>query len=74
MDSLGGVRIGIMGAGAIGGAVIDRLLTVGVAKSNLIACEPKDARRDEIQQRFGVAVTQDATQAASLVRSDPARG
>jgi pyrroline-5-carboxylate reductase len=65
MDSLGGVRIGIMGAGAIGGAVIDRLLTVGVAKSNLIACEPKDARRDEIQQRFGVAVTQDATQAAA---------
>jgi len=51
MDSLGGVRIGIIGAGAIGGAVIDRLLSVGVCQNNLIACEPKDARRDEIQQR-----------------------
>jgi len=57
--------IGIIGAGAIGGAVIESLAERCFAKNNLIACEPKDARRDEIQQRFGVAVTQDATQAAA---------
>lgn len=66
MADLSGVRIGVIGAGAIGGALIDRVLQGGGAKPDqVVACEPKDARREEIGARFGVRVTTDATQAAA---------
>jgi pyrroline-5-carboxylate reductase len=60
-----GVRIGIIGAGALGGALIDRLITSGsVRPTNIVACEPKEARRREIGSRFGVAVSADPGDAA----------
>jgi pyrroline-5-carboxylate reductase len=61
-----GVRVGIVGAGALGGALIDRLLASGsVPPSGIVACEPKDARREEIGKRFAVTVTADPGEAAA---------
>ncbi len=65
MASVSGVRIWIIGAGAICGAVIDRILNSGVGADHIVACEPKDARREEIGKRFGVHVTADPVEAAS---------
>ena len=66
MASLSGVRIGIIGAGAIGGALIDRLVNSGsVGADHIVACEPKDVRREEVGKRFGVHVTADPVEAAS---------
>jgi pyrroline-5-carboxylate reductase len=65
MADLGGIRIGIIGAGALGGALIDRLLAAGgVRPADIVACEARDARRDEIAGRFGVKVTADPAEAA----------
>lgn len=66
MADLSGVRIGVIGAGAIGGALIDRLVQgSGVSAEHIVACEPKDARREEIGKRFGVRVTTDPGEAAA---------
>jgi pyrroline-5-carboxylate reductase len=66
MDDLAGLRIGIIGAGAIGGALIDRLLAgAGVRPDDVIACEPKESRRDEIAQRYRVRTTADPGLAAA---------
>jgi pyrroline-5-carboxylate reductase len=60
-----GVRVGIIGAGALGGALIDRLLASGsVRPADIVACEPKPARREEIGGRFAVRVTDDPADAA----------
>jgi pyrroline-5-carboxylate reductase len=60
-----GARVGIIGAGALGGALIDRLLASGsVWPTDVVACEPKEARREEIGRRFGVKVTADPADAA----------
>jgi pyrroline-5-carboxylate reductase len=65
MDDLAGLRIGIIGAGAIGGALIDRLLAgAGVRADDLVACEPKEPRREEIARRYGVRTTADPVVAA----------
>jgi pyrroline-5-carboxylate reductase len=65
MDDLADLRIAIIGAGAIGGAVIDRLLAgAGVRSDDLVACEPKQERRDEIARRYGVRTTADPAGAA----------
>jgi pyrroline-5-carboxylate reductase len=65
MNDLAGVRIGIIGAGAIGGALIDRLLAGGGARpGDIVACEPKEPRRDEIARRYGVHTTADGVLAA----------
>ena len=64
MADLQGVTVGVIGAGAIGGVVIDRLLAAGSRAEQIVACEPKDARREEIGKRFGVRVTADAAEAA----------
>jgi pyrroline-5-carboxylate reductase len=63
MSALEGKRIGIIGAGAIGGAVIDRLLS-GRFTKQVIACDVKDERRREIAARHGVAVTAEPADAA----------
>lgn len=64
MDSMRGVRIGLVGAGAIGGVVIERLVSAAGARAqDIVACEAKEARRAEIGQRFGVRTTADPTEA-----------
>jgi pyrroline-5-carboxylate reductase len=66
MVNLAGLRIGIIGAGAIGGALIDRLLAgAGVRPEDIVACEPKESRRDEIAQRYRVHTTADSGLAAA---------
>ena len=66
MASMRGVRVGVIGAGAIGGVVIDRLVNGAEAQpEDLIACEPKDTRREDVAQRFGVRTTTDPGEAAA---------
>ena len=66
MQSMHGTTIGIIGAGAIGGALIDRLLSgAGAGAQDIIACETKDPRREEIARRFGVRTTGEAADVAA---------
>jgi len=66
MHNMRGTRIGVIGAGAIGGAVIDRLVSgADVLAQDIVVCETKDARREEIALRFGVRTTADPADAAA---------
>jgi pyrroline-5-carboxylate reductase len=66
MDGMRGVRTGVIGAGAIGGVVIERLLSGGGARSeDIVACEVRDARREEVAQRYRVRTTVDPADAAA---------
>lgn len=57
MSILHGKRIAVIGAGAIGGVVIDRLLTSGASRADaIVACDTRAERRREITDRYGVAV------------------
>jgi pyrroline-5-carboxylate reductase len=56
MSILHGKRIGVIGAGAIGGVVIDRLLAAGIRAADIAVCETKPERRQEIAARYGVKV------------------
>ncbi len=64
MAELAGVNVGIIGVGAIGGALIERLLDGSVRPSDIVACEQKETRRDEVGTRFGVRITTDPREAA----------
>lgn len=65
MASLRGTRIGIIGAGAIGGVVIDRLLAGAACRAeDIVACETQEPRRQHIASRFGVRVGADPADAA----------
>ena len=65
MQSMQGTTIAIIGAGAIGGAVIDRLLNgAGARAQDLVACETNEPRREEIGRRFAVRTTAEAVDAA----------
>jgi pyrroline-5-carboxylate reductase len=66
MDDLDGLRITVIGAGAIGGALIDRLLAgAGMRADDVVACEPNQERRDEIARRYGIRTTADPAVAAA---------
>jgi pyrroline-5-carboxylate reductase len=61
-----GVKVAVIGAGAIGGVVIDRLLNgAGVEAQDIVACEMQNVRRDEIAKRFGVRISGDPAEAAA---------
>jgi pyrroline-5-carboxylate reductase len=70
-----GVRVGIIGAGAIGAALIDRLLASGSSRpAEIVACEPKEARRAEIGRTFAVVTTarpEDAAACGIVVLAAP---
>jgi pyrroline-5-carboxylate reductase len=66
MADLSGIRIGVIGAGALGGALIDRLLAAGgVRPDDIVACESREARRQEIAARFRVRVSANPEDAAA---------
>ncbi|MGH7264118.1 MAG: pyrroline-5-carboxylate reductase family protein [Candidatus Rokuibacteriota bacterium] len=70
MASLHGKRIGVIGAGAIGGVVIDRLLAAAASRpADIIACEIRPERRQDIAARYGVTVHErpEAAGAADVV-------
>lgn len=57
MPTVQGTRIGVIGAGAIGGVVIDRLLASGASRAESItACDTNPERRQAIAARYGVTV------------------
>ena len=66
MNNMRGVKVGLIGAGAIGGVIIDRLVNGAEAQAqDIVACETKDVRREEIARRFGVRITMDPADAAA---------
>jgi len=54
------VKIAIIGAGRMGGAILERLLEIGfTSKDNIIACDVNENRLIELKQRFGINVSKD---------------
>lgn len=54
MTELRDKRIAIVGVGLMGGLLLDRLLAAGsCSKEQLIACEPRPERREEIAEWQG---------------------
>jgi len=65
MDNMRGIKVAVIGAGAIGGVVIDRLVIgAGAEPHDVVACETRDARRDELAKHYGVRTSRDPTAAS----------
>ena len=63
------LRIALIGAGVMGEAMIGGLLKQElVPPEQIIATEPREGRRAEIAQRYGVRVTEDNIEAAHTAR------
>jgi pyrroline-5-carboxylate reductase len=59
------LRIAVLGAGRMGEAIISGLLKQQlVAPDQIVATEPRSERQAEIEQQYGVRVTDDNTEAA----------
>jgi pyrroline-5-carboxylate reductase len=59
------MHIAIIGAGAMGTAIIEGLLQREVVPpSQIVASEPRDERRDELRTRYGIEVSSDNVEAA----------
>ncbi|MGE5557209.1 MAG: pyrroline-5-carboxylate reductase [Bacillota bacterium] len=57
-------RIVFIGAGAMGEAMISRLIGSGLVPANqVIAAEPRDSQREYLKQKYGIGVTPDNKQA-----------
>lgn len=55
MSGLADVRIACLGSGIMGGALMERLLAAGaVSPSQVIACDPNEARLAELKAHLGV--------------------
>lgn len=59
-------RIAFVGAGLMGGILIERLLETGFPPSQVLACEPRAERRAELAQKWHIAVGDDPRQAAEF--------
>jgi pyrroline-5-carboxylate reductase len=65
MGALDGLRIGLLGAGAMGEALAGGLVAAGVPAERVRATDPEPARRAAVAQALGIAVGDDN---AALVR------
>lgn len=67
MTSLRDYKVAVVGAGAIGALLIERLISgADVQPSNIIACETHEGRREEVGRRFGVRTATNPQDAASV--------
>jgi pyrroline-5-carboxylate reductase len=66
--TLEGARIGFLGAGAMAEALAGGLRASGIAAEALLLSDPDPARRKHVEQKLGVATTDD--NAALVARSD----
>jgi len=65
MKALSECRLAIVGVGLLGGVLVDRLRTCGAcSQGQIIACEPRPERREEISEWAGVVATDDNARAA----------
>jgi pyrroline-5-carboxylate reductase len=56
-------RLGFIGGGNMGRAIVGGLLASGFPSSNIVVSDPDPATRDELLQRYGIATTADNARA-----------
>jgi len=60
-------KISLIGAGKMGGALLERLIDAGFAsKDNVLACDINRGRLDELRQRLGIMISQDNKEGAKF--------
>jgi pyrroline-5-carboxylate reductase len=60
------IKLGVIGGGVMGSAIISRLLTQGTYQStDILISEPTLAQRESLEQQYGVQVTDDNNSAAT---------
>jgi pyrroline-5-carboxylate reductase len=63
MHELNGRKLGFIGGGNMGRAIVGGLVASGFAPADITVADPAEATRDELAQRYGVATTADNAQA-----------